>query len=125
MTIYAENLGKRFNREWIFRQFSYTFQPGTYAIIGPNGSGKSTLLQVLFGQLPASSGTLQYHDGSKEVPLDEIHHHLTIAAPYLELIEEFTLTELLKFHFSFKKSSCKQLLKVIIDYCSNCRSRIS
>ncbi len=50
MTISLSDAGKRFNREWIFRHFTYTFEEGqSYAITGPNGSGKSTLLQALSG----------------------------------------------------------------------------
>jgi len=103
MTLNAENLGKRFNNEWIFRNLNYTFQPGVYAITGPNGSGKSTLLQVLWGQLPPSKGTISYATSVGIIPVEEIYRDLIIATPYLELIEELTLTELLKFHFSFKK----------------------
>ncbi len=103
MTITAENLCKRFNREWIFRDFDYTFSAGIHAITGPNGSGKSTLLQVLWGQLPATSGNLRYSHGTLEIPSEEIYQHLSIAAPYIDLIEELTLAEILRFHFRFKK----------------------
>jgi len=104
MKITAENLGKRFNREWIFRNISYTFESGnTYAVVGPNGSGKSTLLQILWGQLPPSLGTLRYTQDQLSIPIDEIFSYLSIAAPYQELIEEFTLEEMVRFHFHFKK----------------------
>lgn len=103
MIVTTENLSKRFNREWIFRDFNYTFQPGIYAITGPNGSGKSTLLQVLWGQLPSTAGTLRYLDGETLIPVEDVYQHLSFAAPYLDLIEELTLPEILKFHFSFKK----------------------
>ncbi len=103
MTLTAENLGKRFNREWIFRNFNYSFQKGVYAITGPNGSGKSTLLQVLWGQLPATQGMALYQKGAINVPVEDVHQNLSIVTPYMDLIEEFTLTEALKFHFSFKK----------------------
>ena len=56
MILTAENLCKRFNREWIFRNFSYSFSPGCYAITGPNGSGKSTLLKLLAGELIPQQG---------------------------------------------------------------------
>ena len=103
MTLKTENLGKRYNREWVFRNFNYSFEPGVYAITGPNGSGKSTLLQVLWCQLPASVGTLRYTREQQTVLMEDVYRHLAIATPYLELIEEFTLEETLKFHFSFKK----------------------
>lgn len=103
MTVSAEKLGKRFNREWIFRDFSFSFEPGTYAITGPNGSGKSTLLQVLWGQLPATQGTLRYQDNGTPIAVEEVYRHVCIAAPYVEVMEELTLSELLRFHFSFKR----------------------
>ncbi|MBS1543624.1 MAG: ABC transporter ATP-binding protein [Bacteroidetes bacterium] len=104
MIVKADKLAKRFNREWIFRNFTHDFQPGIYAVTGPNGSGKSTLLQVLWSQLPASSGTLHYEQEGKIIEADRIYRHLVIAAPYMNLIEELTLDEILRFHFSFKRS---------------------
>jgi ABC-type multidrug transport system ATPase subunit len=103
-TIQASNLGKRYNSEWIFRDFNYCFEKGkTYAITGPNGSGKSTLLQVLWGQLPQSIGTVEYSINSAKTPVEEIYKQVSIAAPYLDLIEEYTLNELIRFHFSLRK----------------------
>ncbi|WP_276374089.1 ABC transporter ATP-binding protein [Chryseolinea sp. H1M3-3] len=103
--IIVKDLGKRFNREWIFRNLNYKFEPANvYAITGPNGSGKSTLLQVLWGQLPQSKGELKYKNASHEIPVEEIYRHLAIATPYLDLIEEFTLLEHLRFHFKMKRS---------------------
>ena len=103
--IKVTSLGKRFNREWIFRNLDYTFKSSNiYAITGPNGSGKSTLLQVLWGQLPQSTGDLSYPHSTGEISVDEIFQHLAIATPYLDLIEEFTLEEHLKFHFRLKRS---------------------
>lgn len=105
LTINVKGLGKRFNREWIFRNLDYAFKPATtYAVTGPNGSGKSTLLQVLWGQLPQSKGELKYTHATGEIPIEEIFKHLTVATPYLDLIEEFTLWEHLRFHFKLKPS---------------------
>jgi len=109
LDITVKDLGKRFNREWIFRNLNYVFRPSQiYAITGPNGSGKSTLLQVLWGQLPQSTGVLTYTTNSnncnKEISIDDIFKHLTVATPYLDLIEEFTLSEHLRFHFKLKPS---------------------
>ena len=48
--ISLHNAGKRFNKDWIFKDLNYTFEMGQhYALIGNNGSGKSTLLQVIAG----------------------------------------------------------------------------
>lgn len=98
-------LSKRFNREWIFRNLSYTFHSGkTYAVVGPNGSGKSTVMQILWGQMPPSSGAITYSNGSSEIEIDSVYKHLSIAAPYMDLIDEFTLSEQLRFHFKLRQS---------------------
>lgn len=104
LTITVNDLSKRFNREWIFKNFNYQFlSAGTYAITGPNGSGKSTLLQVLWGQVPQTSGIIRYTKDNREIPLEESFRHLSIATPYMDLIEEFTLSEIIDFHFKLKK----------------------
>jgi ABC-type multidrug transport system ATPase subunit len=103
MKIILQNIGRRFNRDWIFRNIDYTFTGGeTYAILGPNGSGKSTLLQVLNGSLAPSTGSINYLLDDKPVEAEAVFNQLTLAAPYLELIEEFTLDEMVDFHFKFK-----------------------
>jgi len=99
MKIKAENAGKRFNREWIFRHFSAELSSGNaYAITGPNGSGKSTLLQLLSGYLEPTEGSVSYENTTA----DKIHQQIALAAPYLELVEEFTALEMLQFQVSFK-----------------------
>ena len=103
MKITLKDIGRRFNRDWIFRGLDYTFSSNdTYAILGPNGSGKSTLLQVLTSSLSPSAGELNYYYDDKSVEIEDVYKHLSFAAPYLELIEEFTLSEVIDFHFKFK-----------------------
>jgi ABC-type multidrug transport system ATPase subunit len=104
MTITASQIGKKYRREWIFRGVDLTLSAGnSYTFVGPNGSGKSTLLQVLAGMQPASAGTLTYTttDG-KLLGEEDWYRNIVLAAPYLELIEELTLSELLAFHVKFK-----------------------
>lgn len=104
MNIILDTAGKRFNRDWIFRNFNYHFQPGgKYAITGPNGSGKSTLLQVIAGSMNTTEGSVQYEVGSKQLAVDEVYKNISIVAPYLEVIEEMTAEEFLQFHSVFKK----------------------
>lgn len=103
MTISLSDAGKRFNREWVFRHFTYQFESGTsYAITGPNGSGKSTLLQVISGSMHMNEGTIQFSFENSELKIENVYSHVSICAPYLELIEEMTLTEFLDFHHGFK-----------------------
>ena len=108
MKVSLTDAGKRFNRDWIFRHFNYTFEEGqSYAITGPNGSGKSTLLQVLSGAMQINEGNIQwYADSNQEVngqwSMENIYQKISICAPYLEVIEEMTLKEFLDFHHGFK-----------------------
>ena len=103
MQIEAIGLSKRYARDWIFRNLTHTFRPGTAtAVLGPNGAGKSTLLNTLSGQLLPTAGTLSYTHQGRLVPVEELPPLLAYAAPYLELIEELTLIELLLFHTRFK-----------------------
>ncbi len=103
MNISLQNIGRRFNKEWIFKGIDFQFEQGQkYAVLGPNGSGKSTLLSVLLGNLSPSEGKLEYLNPD-EVKVEEIYQYISFAAPYLDLIEEFTLQETIAFHFQFKK----------------------
>ncbi|WP_025141729.1 ATP-binding cassette domain-containing protein [Pedobacter jeongneungensis] len=102
MKISLQKVGRRFNKEWIFRDLSTEFSSGnSYAILGPNGSGKSTLLSVLNGSLSPSEGEITFSDTAK-IPVENIYRHISLAAPYLELVETFTLKEIIDFHFKFK-----------------------
>jgi len=101
--ISLENIGRRFNREWIFREVNYTFNSGNaYAILGPNGSGKSTLLQILNGSLTPSTGKITYQLNGQPIAVEKAYEHLSLSAPYMDLIEDFTLREMIDFHFKFK-----------------------
>lgn len=111
--------GKRFNRDWIFRHVNYRFETGrSYAITGPNGSGKSTLLQAIAGSLHLSEGQLTYHGVTENEPpveQDQMYRYISLAAPYLELIEEMTAREFLTFHGNFKPLDPSVNIEGILD----------
>ena len=103
MKISLTDAGKRFNREWIFRHFTYHFEKGrSYAITGPNGSGKSTLLQILSGSMHFNEGKCEWVSGNGLLASEHVYNHISICAPYLEVVEEMTLSEFLNFHREFK-----------------------
>jgi ABC-type multidrug transport system ATPase subunit len=159
MKIILNNIGKRYNGEWIFRKISYEFSMGNkYAILGINGSGKSTLVQIIAGYVSFNEGSIFYEENISDTtatayclpedvrqrtdptrrglalasllsargrppedglspfgrtrPLASVHMARTrlgepttysFAAPYLELLEEMTWKEAVKFHGKFKK----------------------
>jgi len=103
MEISFRNVSKRYRYEWIFRDIDFTFEAGKkYAVLGPNGSGKSTLLKILAGHLTPSKGKVDFFLDKKKLDIDEVYRHISYAAPYIELIEEFTLKEAITFHQKFK-----------------------
>lgn len=104
MQITLNNVGKRFNLEWIFRHVDMEFHNGNcYAITGSNGSGKSTLLQVIAGNVLHNEGNIDYaRSSSSKIEEQERYQQIAIVAPYLELIEEMTASEMLNFHSAFK-----------------------
>jgi ABC-type multidrug transport system ATPase subunit len=116
MQIRLTNTGKRFNFEWIFKKLDYQFNSeGRYAILGPNGSGKSTLMKVLSGHLSPSKGKIAFLKDEKELSIDEVYRTISYAAPYIELVEEFTLEEILVFHGQFKPFLVDLSTEKIID----------
>ena len=116
MRINLLNAGKRFNREWIFRRFNYEFISGnSYAIIGSNGIGKSTLLQVVATSMTISEGSVSYFNNDILISSDTIYKNISIVAPYIELVEEMTLTEFLIFHNKLKPFYSDLSIKKIIE----------
>ena len=102
-TIQVQNASKRFHHEWIFKNLNLDLSAGdSIAITGGNGSGKSTLLKCLSGAIPLTSGAIQYQSGATQIVEEQWFRSLALATPYLELPEEFTLSEVLTFHFQFK-----------------------
>lgn len=106
MRIKLKNIGKRYRQEWIFRGIDYTFEAGKkYAILGHNGSGKSTFTRILTGHLTPTKGKIKFTLNDQKVSVEDIYKYLSLAAPYVDVIEEFTLTEAINFHQKFKPFS--------------------
>ena len=109
MRIEASNIGKRYNRDWIFKNVFVSVEScSTLAITGANGSGKSTLLQVLSSLTVPTIGTVSFFSGSGKMDDSDLYKHISYVSPYQEIIEEMTLAELLLFHQSFKQISIKE-----------------
>jgi len=103
MEISLNKIGKRYLSDWVFRNLTFHFKmPAIYAVSGANGSGKSTLLNILSGHLTPTRGVIEYQLEGQKIETDQIYKHLSFAAPYIDLIEELTLLETIRFHQQFK-----------------------
>ena len=105
---------KRFNKEWIFKNLNFQFEAGKhYALVGNNGSGKSTLLQIIAGYSSLTKGSIDW----SPCDANNIYEQISFAAPYLELVEEFTAAEQFEFQAQFKpiqkELSTEKILELI------------
>jgi ABC-type multidrug transport system ATPase subunit len=124
MRITLSKISRKFNYEWIFRDVNFSFELGkAYAILGSNGSGKSTLLQIISGHLHPSEGMITYTRENKIIPVDDFFRCVTFSGPYLELIEEFTLEEMLTFHSHFRTFRNNMDVKGVMEATGLIRNR--
>lgn len=106
MEIEIEQVSKRFQHGWVFKNLNHLFSGDqVYGIAGRNGSGKSTFLKIISGLLSPTSGQIRYSHQDHLISRENIYQHVNIAAPYIDLIEEFTLEEMVQFHMKFRKTS--------------------
>jgi ABC-type multidrug transport system ATPase subunit len=133
MKISLNNISKKYQKSFIFKNLSFEFEEGsTYAIVGSNGSGKSTLIKILAGFQSPSFGDIKFQNTSAE----NSYKKIAFCAPYLDLIEEMNLPEMIQFHASFKpflpeinSNLITELLgfdneKYIKDYSSGMKQRV-
>lgn len=102
MRITLSGIGKKYGREWIFRNVNHAFAYGSATVIlGSNGSGKSTLLQVISGYIIPNEGTLEVANETV-IETEKLHSCFAFASPYIELMEEFTFRECVEFQQKFR-----------------------
>ncbi len=108
--------GKKFGREWIFRKVNLDIAAGQkIGILGLNGSGKSTLLQALTGYLTLNEGELTYSNNQEKIEEEKLYAYISLASPYLELVEDFTLQEQIEHAAIYKAFSNKLTTENIVE----------
>ena len=117
MQITLNDIGKKFNRQWVFKGINLSIQANqSLALIGNNGSGKSTLLQIIYNFQTYSKGNITYSLNQLDLTEEELVGKISFAAPYVDLLEDFTLLEMLHFHFSLiPKQNEKDIHQMIHD----------
>ena len=103
MHIELQHIGKRYQKEWIFRGVDARWNEGDCtAILGGNGSGKSTLTQIISGFLSSSEGELSWNINGKKIARDQVFKHVSMCTPVVQLWDDFTLRENVEFFLRFK-----------------------
>lgn len=102
--IELKSAGKRFQNSWIFRNLNLIIHHSEkIAVTGNNGSGKSTLLQVISGYQALTEGKINFSVADKEIETDDWYKQISCAAPYIDLPDELTLKENIRFFSTFKQ----------------------
>ena len=118
MEVVLENLGKAFGKQRVITNITYTFSQGErYAVLGGNGSGKSTLLKMIYGALTPSEGRITHILNGNSIKPEDSVFKISLASPYLELIEELTAIEFLDFYGKFRAFRKKATSKEILESC--------
>lgn len=117
MKITLQNISKKYTGHWLFKNVNAEINTGeALAITGFNGSGKSTLLKIISGYTVQTEGKIIYTLEDKIITQENIFQHISYAAPYLDLIDDFTLIENIAFFTKFKKlknnSSIEELIQI-------------
>ena len=116
LQITLDRVSKRFGREWVLRELTQQYRSGgIYGIEGRNGSGKSTLLRLLAAQLSPSRGTITFTLAGDPLPVAEAYRFVSWTGPYLEVVEELTVGELLAFHFGLKPLAAGLTVEGVLD----------
>ena len=76
----VEGIAKELGGRTLFRDLTFTLQPGTrLGLLGLNGTGKTTLLRILAGELEADTGRVEFAQALRTVYFDQAREHLDLS----------------------------------------------
>ncbi len=94
----ADKISKRFGERKVFSKISFDVSTGdSLAIVGSNGSGKSTLLQIILSIFRPTRGSVTFYENNHKIDDDNLRNKISFVAPYLNLYDQLTGEENLKF----------------------------
>jgi ABC-type multidrug transport system ATPase subunit len=97
------NIGKRYQKKWLFRHVNDRFFSNEIiGIVGNNGSGKSTYTQIVSGFLSPSEGELTWLS-DKMISVEEIWKHVSWCSPLLELPSSLSVIDVLQLQFQMRE----------------------
>ncbi len=103
MQVKLQNISKTFQSHSVFKNVNLDLPVGYRGVVlGGNGSGKSTFLKILSTALVPSTGTISYLQNNVLVDETARYKHISFCAPYIDLIEDFSLIEHLEFQLKFR-----------------------
>lgn len=103
--ISADNIAKNYGKKRVLNGISFHHQTAALGIAGANGSGKSTLLKIISGLLKPTSGEVQWKIHEDKLSPKAIIPYIGFSAPYVQLYEELSVEENLRFLVELQKNS--------------------
>lgn len=102
MRLEVENIQKEYNGKKVLKGISLQFENGIYALLGPNGAGKSTLMEIILGIRTASSGVVCCDGEDIRTQYLKYLSRVGYLPQDIELIEEFSGEEYLRYMGALK-----------------------
>ena len=103
MNVSLENIGKKYQYHWVFRNLTHDLRgPLHFGITGNNGSGKSTLLKIISGYNTPSEGKIRWSINGTDISAN-LFRFVGLASPHQDIYDEFSLEEIIDFHKKFKQ----------------------
>ena len=98
LKIQLNEVEKRYGMRLALRGLSLSIGAGEcVALVGHNGSGKTTLLKIVAQLTRPSRGTISFHAGDREIPLDDVKSRVGMVGHHTLVYEELTAEENLIF----------------------------
>lgn len=98
----AQQLGRRIQEKWIWRNLSFDVTPGMrLGVVGPSGSGKTLLQRALAGLDPLDKGTVMFKDRAISSWHLPDYRAQVVYLPQTPAFAEGTVEENLRLVFAF------------------------
>jgi len=98
MKLSVQGIEKSFSGKKILKNISFEVNNGqSLAFTGHNGSGKTTLIRILCALSRADKGEISFTKEKKLIKQEFFKDHFSLVGPYLQLYEELTAFENLRF----------------------------
>lgn len=117
ISLEVTKLTKKYNRNVVIDNLSFSHTNGVLGIAGSNGSGKSTLMKCLVGLSRSGKKNITWKKNETIIPTNEIKFISGFSAPYINLYTELTIFENLEFlqEVSSEQNNGDHILR-LLDY---------
>ena len=110
----VKNLRKDFDRKTILKDLNFSLtNKDSLAITGKNGSGKSTLIKILSNIFMQTSGSVTINIDDTVIERQNFYKYIGLISPYLNLYDEFSGLENLRFTARLKSVDNERITSTI------------